>query len=412
MVLDEDMHSGSHWFIPDSQGQVGIKLPALIYPTHVTIDHIPREIAADIRQAPRQMVLWGLLDGAGNEQRRLAFLDKFRSSPLNLTGDAPPIAPNVTFLPLAAFESAARSVQEQHALPSDMERWADVLTVRQQCNIDMFTYGTPYAITRSCSMLLELYPGDADLATRLSREIDGAKQRSSELDGQWLQFKIMYDGYLLHLEKADREVMLKVYPELERSCEDVTTRAAALVSGNRRWARCFDLVLTEGGHQGFMETIDKRRAWTKEAFPAAIARLTEELHLLRQECARLSQETSAKWDSTFTEWFVRSGDRLPVAEFCAAILWYMDVVKQLTNSAERQKDLLGKFNGLMRFTKFNTTTLNLPGQAHVPVQDFRQAFEQFNQQWMQACRVTEMCLPLMDALKRHVTTLKATRDRI
>ncbi len=56
---------------------------------------------------------------------------------------------------------------------------------------------------------------------------------------------MLYDGYLLHLEKADREVMLKAYPELEWLCEDVTTRAAALVSSNKGWAHCFDLVLTE-----------------------------------------------------------------------------------------------------------------------------------------------------------------------
>ncbi|RPD78447.1 hypothetical protein L226DRAFT_610365 [Lentinus tigrinus ALCF2SS1-7] len=106
LILDEDMRTGSHWLIPDAQCQVGIKLPAFIYPTHVSIDHIPRELAADIRQAPRHMVLWGLLEGLGNEQRHLAFLERFQMSPLNSTGSAPPITNNGTFLPLAAFEYA------------------------------------------------------------------------------------------------------------------------------------------------------------------------------------------------------------------------------------------------------------------------------------------------------------------
>ncbi len=119
MILDEDMRSGSHWFIPDSQGQVGIKLPAFIYPTHVTIDHVNREIAADIRQAPRHMVLWGLVDGSGNEQRRLAFQDEFRESALNSTGIAPPIAHNVTFLPLASFEYAVDNDRNVQTFPID-----------------------------------------------------------------------------------------------------------------------------------------------------------------------------------------------------------------------------------------------------------------------------------------------------
>ncbi len=106
LILDEDMRSGSHWFLPCAQGQVGIKLPAFIYPTNVTIDHIPRELAADIRQAPRHMVLWGLLEGSGNDKRRAAFMDSLQMSPLNSTGSAPPITNNGTFLPLAAFEYA------------------------------------------------------------------------------------------------------------------------------------------------------------------------------------------------------------------------------------------------------------------------------------------------------------------
>ncbi len=93
-----------------------------------------------------------------------------------------------------------------------------------------------------------------------------------------------------------------------------------------------------------MQTIDKRRAWTTEAFPREIARVVEELRLLRQERVRLSQETAARWDSNFTEWFTRSGDRLPVAEFCTVLAWYMDILKQLTNQSEKQKSLLWKFN--------------------------------------------------------------------
>ncbi len=44
----------------------------------------------------------------------------------------------------------------------------------------------------------------------------------------------------------------------------------------------------------------------------------------------------------------------------------------------------------MRFAKFNTTTLNRPGEAHIPVEDIRQSFEQFEQQWVKARRVVEV----------------------
>ena len=36
-------------------------LSAPIIPSHITIDHIPHAVAADIGQAPRYMILWGVV---------------------------------------------------------------------------------------------------------------------------------------------------------------------------------------------------------------------------------------------------------------------------------------------------------------------------------------------------------------
>ncbi|KAI9057523.1 hypothetical protein FKP32DRAFT_1544188, partial [Trametes sanguinea] len=66
IALNEDMRIGSCWLIPDAQGQLAIVIPNLVYPTNVTIDHVPREISLDIGQAPRRMRLWGLLEDPTN----------------------------------------------------------------------------------------------------------------------------------------------------------------------------------------------------------------------------------------------------------------------------------------------------------------------------------------------------------
>ncbi len=103
-ILDEDLRSGSCWMIDDNHGQVAIKLPEFIFPTHITIDHVPREITADFKQAPRQLVVWGLFEGSGNEQRHMDAIHSFRRSPLSTLGDGPPIRGGSRFLPLVAFE--------------------------------------------------------------------------------------------------------------------------------------------------------------------------------------------------------------------------------------------------------------------------------------------------------------------
>ncbi len=103
-ILDEDLRSGSCWSIPDDHAQVSVKLRKFIYPTHVTIDHVPREIAANIQEAPRHMVLWGVVDGQGNYQRREDAFRSLQQSSLHLLGEGPPIRAGGTFVPLAAFE--------------------------------------------------------------------------------------------------------------------------------------------------------------------------------------------------------------------------------------------------------------------------------------------------------------------
>ena len=48
---------------------MGISVPMAILPSNITIDHIPKEIASDIGQAPRELVLWGVMDGSANTER-------------------------------------------------------------------------------------------------------------------------------------------------------------------------------------------------------------------------------------------------------------------------------------------------------------------------------------------------------
>ncbi len=103
-ILDEDLRSGSCWAFPGNRAQIAIKTSTLIYPSHITIDHVSRDIAADIRQAPRNIVVWGLLEGKANQKHHADIMERLSASSLNTTGDGPPIKNGGIFLPLAAFE--------------------------------------------------------------------------------------------------------------------------------------------------------------------------------------------------------------------------------------------------------------------------------------------------------------------
>ncbi|KAH9895967.1 hypothetical protein C8Q73DRAFT_745131 [Cubamyces lactineus] len=103
IALVDDLHVGNCWSFAGERSQLGLRLSEIIYPTYVTVDHIPAEIAADAGNAPRSMVLWGAVDGMANENR----LQQLRDTvPALAPGSrvTPPVSHGYKYVPLVSFE--------------------------------------------------------------------------------------------------------------------------------------------------------------------------------------------------------------------------------------------------------------------------------------------------------------------
>ncbi|KAH9834084.1 uncharacterized protein C8Q71DRAFT_771031 [Rhodofomes roseus] len=101
-AIDDDMRVGKCWNIHSVPAQLAIVLPEVILPSHVTVEHISKEIAPDIHVAPRNVTLWGIIDGKSNVAR---FEQLLRTDPsLQVAADRrPPIAKNHRYIPLSSF---------------------------------------------------------------------------------------------------------------------------------------------------------------------------------------------------------------------------------------------------------------------------------------------------------------------
>ena len=65
-ALHHESHNGHCWPFAGSEGQLGISLAAPTYISDVSIDHVAKEVAFDMRSAPREMEVWGLVEGRDN----------------------------------------------------------------------------------------------------------------------------------------------------------------------------------------------------------------------------------------------------------------------------------------------------------------------------------------------------------
>jgi SUN domain-containing protein 1/2 len=68
-ALHHEMQNGHCWPFAGGEGQLGVALASPIFVEEVTIDHVAKSIAFDMRSAPRQMEVWGLVEGKENIAR-------------------------------------------------------------------------------------------------------------------------------------------------------------------------------------------------------------------------------------------------------------------------------------------------------------------------------------------------------
>ena len=68
-ALHHEMQNGHCWPFAGGEGQLGVALASPIFMEEVTIDHVAKSIAFDMRSAPRQMEVWGLVEGKDNIAR-------------------------------------------------------------------------------------------------------------------------------------------------------------------------------------------------------------------------------------------------------------------------------------------------------------------------------------------------------
>ncbi len=117
-VINDDFRLKGCWRVPRGHLQVGVVLAETIYPSHFTIDHAPQAFAHDIGEAPRTIVLWGVVDGSFNKAT-YAQLHAGMADSVVYNRTAPPKDAGFTFVPLAAVEYDPSADSHVQTFPVD-----------------------------------------------------------------------------------------------------------------------------------------------------------------------------------------------------------------------------------------------------------------------------------------------------
>jgi len=97
--ITQSLEMNSCWRFKGSSGQIGIILAELLLVTHITIDHIPKDFTSNIDQAPRNVTVWGVVDGEENYLKASLLVNPVESS-----RRAPTYAGGLSFVELAHIQ--------------------------------------------------------------------------------------------------------------------------------------------------------------------------------------------------------------------------------------------------------------------------------------------------------------------
>ncbi|KAI0355762.1 hypothetical protein OH77DRAFT_1424712 [Trametes cingulata] len=100
IAIDDDVHAGKCWEIKTLPSQLGIRLARVLRPTHISVEHLPNEVAVNIDQAPRNMTLWGVVEGNRNQE---IYASLEGAGLPGYDRRAPLIAQGLLWAPLASF---------------------------------------------------------------------------------------------------------------------------------------------------------------------------------------------------------------------------------------------------------------------------------------------------------------------
>lgn len=126
-ALNHDLHTGHCWPFAGTQGQLGVALAAPAHIDSFTIDHVAKEVAFDIRSAPRDMDVWAFVEGdeniakvrawkADRAWRREESLDAEEEEP-----EYPATLPNTQYIRLARFTYDIHAPRNIQTFPVDDE---------------------------------------------------------------------------------------------------------------------------------------------------------------------------------------------------------------------------------------------------------------------------------------------------
>ncbi|KAI6000465.1 hypothetical protein EDD15DRAFT_2159834 [Pisolithus albus] len=118
-ALEDDLHEGACWRLPDRHGQIAVAFWDVVCVTHVMVDHFQAGLTNATENAPCKLLLWGMVDGEDNSVK-YHFLRNSATGSLHelLTAHmVPALSRGMSFIPLLSFDYDVHATNHTQLFP-------------------------------------------------------------------------------------------------------------------------------------------------------------------------------------------------------------------------------------------------------------------------------------------------------
>ncbi|KAI0746384.1 hypothetical protein C8Q80DRAFT_1354619 [Daedaleopsis nitida] len=326
---------------------------------------------------------------------------------LTVTRDYPTMLTNIA----AQMDKELAKVREQYLLPLEFDRWAHIVSARSNCNYETFAAVATHQFECRRGMLFDVYADMGDLQCRLDGAVLLMNAAFEDTDDLWQKLRMLYDSYLLRLEKHEFDAIEKVFPALIRQYNDVQTATSATNALSEHWQSRLEMVLTEAGLERIKQTLDERRVWITEVLPTVIQGVAVEFKSCADGRAKILSDVKALSEEHIMDWCQRSGSHLPTFDFGSTLTQYVNLLAELARLEKGQEHAAGQLKDSMKLVDRYTSTLPVDGDD-VPIGQVQEVFLQYEVIWARCARIAENCSRLKASMHEHKTTLEKCRDEL
>ncbi|KAL7411860.1 hypothetical protein BDY24DRAFT_123771 [Mrakia frigida] len=165
-ALDPDIGVGNCWPFAGSKGQLGILLARKVLVTEITIEHAARAVSFDMDAAPRDVEVWGMVEGAENQAKVAAYQARKAEELANLPPgselDEPvaslPPSPNYILLGSFTYDIDSPNHRQTFAVPEAIKE------LQVPTGIVVVRIGSNYGADYTCLYRVRVH-GDAFVET-------------------------------------------------------------------------------------------------------------------------------------------------------------------------------------------------------------------------------------------------------